>query len=212
MQRSPDPRRTNMYTRNASATLFPSGWNMRSCINPKSVKDVCQNSAQLTPLWMSKFLTSPLTRSQFTNMSTVSSYGSTSGPLTRTETYVQTSPSHSLASTLHIIRPINLFAGTIKDLLPHELLIRTETQLFGRLPKSGAVVLTTRTTTETLKEVAERMGAREKEGFLKEIHGWGVDEAKFKGRDLWIGVVERVLRGEKAFRDDCTVYTSRTVG
>jgi hypothetical protein len=196
---------------------------MRSCINPRSVKDVYQNSAQLTPLWMSKFLTYPLTHSYHTNASivlpkildirdfpTLSSYGSTSGPLTRTEIYVQTSPSHSLASTLHIVRPINLFAGTIKDLLPHELLIRTETQMFGRLPKSGAVVLTTRTTTETLKEVAERMGAREKEEFLKEIDVWGVDEAKFKGRDLWITVVERVLRGESAFRDDCTVYTSRT--
>jgi hypothetical protein len=108
---------------------------------------------------------------------------------------MQTSPSHSLASTLHITRPINLFAGTIRDLAPHELLVRTETQMFGRLPKSGAVVLTTRTTTETLKEMAERMGMQEKEGFLREVNGWGADEAKFKGRGLWICVVERVLSG-----------------
>jgi hypothetical protein len=39
------------------------------------------------------------------------------------------------------------------------------------------------------------MGVQEKERFLKEVNRWGADEAKFKGRGLWISVVERVFRG-----------------
>jgi len=90
---------------------------------------------------------------------------------------------------------MDFFAGHIADLYPSELLVRTETQMYARLPKSGAVIVTTRTSTETLSEMKDRMTMREKEAFLKEIGQWGEEEARAKGRDLWIGVVERCLKG-----------------
>lgn len=68
--------------------------------------------------------------------------------------------------------------------------------MFARLPKTGAVVVTTRTRTETLSEMVERMNGREKGAFMREVEGWGNEEAKAKGRDLWIGVVERCLKGQ----------------
>jgi hypothetical protein len=71
--------------------------------------------------------------------------------------------------------------------------------------------MTTRTTTETLQNLVGRLTAEEKGGFLLAINGWGDDETKFKGRNLWIGVVERVLRGQPAVRDDTTVYSSLTL-
>jgi hypothetical protein len=43
--------------------------------------------------------------------------------------------------------------------------------------------------------MAERMNGREKDAFMMEVEGWGNEEAKAKGRDLWIGVVERCLKG-----------------
>ena len=58
------------------------------------------------------------------------------------------------------------------------------------------MVVATRTGTETLRDMAARMGREDKEAFLKEVNGWGEEEARFKGRELWVGVVERVLRGE----------------
>ncbi len=67
--------------------------------------------------------------------------------------------------------------------------------MFARLPKSGAVVVTTRTDTQTLKAMARRMTGAEKERFLREVEGWGPEEARNKGRELWIGVVERCLKG-----------------
>jgi hypothetical protein len=67
--------------------------------------------------------------------------------------------------------------------------------MYARLPKSDAVIVTTRTSTETLNDMAGRMSTYEKEGFLREVEGWGVDEARTKGRELWIGVVERCLKG-----------------
>ncbi|KAI4643810.1 hypothetical protein J4E93_006823 [Alternaria ventricosa] len=127
---------------------------------------------------------------------TLSPYSST-GPLSHTQTFIQTRPLRAtLASTLHIPRPMDFFAGHIADLHPSELLVRTETQMYARLPKSGAVIVTTRTNTETLSEMKDRMTMREKEAFLREIGQWGEEEARVKGRDLWIGVVERCLKGQ----------------
>jgi hypothetical protein len=90
---------------------------------------------------------------------------------------------------------MDFFAGNIANLHPSELLVRTETQMFARLPKSDAVIVTTRTSTETITDMAERMNGWEKEAFLKTVNGWGAEEARFKGRELWIGVVERCLKG-----------------
>ncbi|KAI4942622.1 hypothetical protein J4E91_010017 [Alternaria rosae] len=112
------------------------------------------------------------------------------------ETFIQTRPPRAtLASTLHIPRLMDFFAGHIADLQPTELLVRTETQMYARLPRSGAVIVTTRTSTETLSEMKDRMSSREKEAFLREVGEWGPEEARLKGRDLWIGVVERYLKG-----------------
>lgn len=90
---------------------------------------------------------------------------------------------------------MDFFAGHIADLQPTELLVRTETQMYARLPRSDSVIVTTRTSTETLSEMKDRMSSREKEAFLRELGEWGPEEARLKGRDLWIGVVERYLKG-----------------
>ncbi|KAI4682648.1 uncharacterized protein J4E84_007112 [Alternaria hordeiaustralica] len=60
---------------------------------------------------------------------TLSPYSST-GPLSHTQIFIQTRPLRAtLASTLHIPRPMDFFAGHIADLQPTELLVRTETQM-----------------------------------------------------------------------------------
>jgi len=98
---------------------------------------------------------------------------------------------------------MDLFAGNIQDLAPSDLLVRRETQMLHRLTRCGAVVLTLRTQTERLVDVlADR---EQRDDFMREVEGWGREEARIKGRDLWIGGVERWIAGKPAFRDDVTI-------
>ena len=204
--------------RQASATLFPAGYDISSYIG-KSVDAIVYGEKDGGPMlsWSGMLmislvrtflilLTNPhstlalpdilslpsliptLSSSRYTAPATLPS---------RHEYFIQTSPAmHSLSSTLHITRPMDFFAGNIANLHPSELLVRISIQVFARLPNSGAVVVATRTETETLRDMAAGMDREDKEAFLKEVNEWGEEEARFKGRELWVGIVERVLRGE----------------
>ncbi|KAF1947472.1 hypothetical protein EJ02DRAFT_333533 [Clathrospora elynae] len=140
----------------------------------------------------------------------VPSFGATTtGPLSRTSTFIQTSSPPSdrrrppLAALLHIRRPVDFFAGDLHNLLPSTLIVRRETTMFHRLPRSGAVIMTTRTAMQELRQ----LGLKERAELMREVYGWDEDEARFKGRALWVGLVERFFAGKAGFRDDCTVFT-----
>ncbi|KAG9187281.1 hypothetical protein G6011_05152 [Alternaria panax] len=183
---------TRTWYLEASTTLFPSGYIITPYMG-KSVDVMVRGDGNgKSPMIPWSTLPSILAL----DLPTLSPYSHT-GPLALRQLFIQTRPHRSsLASSLHIPRPVDFFAGNIANLHPSELLVRTETQMFARLPKTGAVVVTTRTSTETLSDVAERMNGREKKAFMMEVEGWGNEEARFKGRELWIGVVERCLKGQ----------------
>lgn len=56
-----------------------------------------------------------------------------------------------------------------------------------------------------LTRLTDVAGRSQKEDLMREIRGWGEDEAGFKGRDLWIRAVGSWCEGGSAFRDDVTV-------
>jgi hypothetical protein len=124
---------------------------------------------------------------------------------TRTSLFIQTrSCTTPLSTSLHISRPADFFSGSVQHLVPQNLYVRREYQSFRQLPKSGAVVMMTRTDLSKLMDIEDRQG---KTGLIAEIRGWDEDEATFKGRDLWIRAVASWCEGGSAFRDDMTVFT-----
>jgi hypothetical protein len=62
-----------------------------------------------------------------------------------------------------------------------DVLFRRERQAFRRLPKSGAVVFSVKTTITPL----ERLGDEDLLGFAKEVSSWPGEVAVYKGRDVW---------------------------
>ncbi|KAH4225140.1 hypothetical protein HBI06_024450 [Parastagonospora nodorum] len=175
----------------ASATLFPAGWNLRHHIG-KSLSSIINDPFEPLPLWhdLPDILNLPYTPTTL---------------YTRHTTFIQTlSLTTPLTSTLHIPRPADFFSGGVQHLVPQNLYIRREYQSFRQLAKSGAVVMTSRTELTRLTDVA---GRREKDDLMAEIRGWGEDEAGFKGRDLWSRAVGSWCEGGSAFRDDVTVIT-----
>ncbi|CAO2652554.1 Nn.00g008370.m01.CDS01 [Neocucurbitaria sp. VM-36] len=179
----------------ASATLFPAGWNMRAHIG-KPLDSILSNRHEPMPLWedLPTILTLP----------DLSPYSFAPSLLTRTEIFIQTRPDkRTLSSLLFTQRPADFFSGNIFNLAPADLLVRRETQTFRRLPKCGAVVISTRTGTRGLAE----LGRGERRELLEEVRGWGEDGARFKGRDLWITAVEGFCLGKPVFRDDVTVFS-----
>ncbi|RMZ70817.1 alpha- -mannosyltransferase [Pyrenophora seminiperda CCB06] len=191
----------------ANATLFPAGYDMSAYIG-KSVDAIVHGIKDREPMLSWSALPDILSLATIPIISNSHHTSNPSLPSLR-EYFIQTSPvNQSLASSLHITRPIDFFAGNIVNLHPSQLLVRTSTQVFTKLPNSGAVVVATRTDTETLQDMAARMGKKEKEEFLEQVSNWGDEESRFKGRELWMGVVERVLTGQSAFRDDMTIYSN----
>ncbi|KAF1844315.1 uncharacterized protein K460DRAFT_379282 [Cucurbitaria berberidis CBS 394.84] len=137
-------------------------------------------------------------------LSDLSPYSFAPSLMSRTETYIQTRPDRrTLGDVLHIQRPADFFAGNIFNLTPKDLLVRRETQIFRRLPKSAAIVFSSKTSTTRLVELS-RIERRE---LLREVEGWNEDVARFKGRDLWITAVEGYCLGKPVFRDDTTVFS-----
>lgn len=113
-----------------------------------------------------------------------------------------------LTSSLFIQRPADFFSGSIYSLLPINLYIRYEHQAFRMLPKTGAIVMSTKT---ELKKLTELEGRGEKHELMKEIRGWDEEEATFKGRDLWIRAVRSWCEGRDVWHDDRTVMDAGDV-
>ncbi|RAR14509.1 hypothetical protein DDE83_002081 [Stemphylium lycopersici] len=195
---------TRMWYLIAGAVLFPTGWTMPNHAN-KSLQEILTKYPDLPPLWLA--LPSIL---DLPTLNNPPSYTPSATPFTQTpllarkEIFIQTSPqSHSLASLFHKPRPMDLFAGNIHNLAPPDLLVRREMQMLHQLPRCGAVVLTLRKRTERLVDVLADRDQRE--AFMRDVEGWGREEARIKGRDLWIGGVKRWIAGKPAFRDDVTI-------
>jgi hypothetical protein len=66
-------------------------------------------------------------------------------------------------------------------LRPEFVIVRRERQTFRRLPESGTVVFTVKTSVERLVDIEPE----EREGLAKEIRAWPSQIASYKGRDLW---------------------------
>ncbi|KAI1587401.1 repeatmulti-domain protein [Pyrenophora tritici-repentis] len=131
---------TRMWYLQASATCFPAGYDIPLYIG-KSVDAIIYGEKDKGPMVSWSALPDLLLHSHLIpTLSTSPQAGPSTFP-SLTSHIIQTSPpTHSLASTLHITRPIDFFAGNIANLHPSELLVRTSTQVFARLPKSGAVI------------------------------------------------------------------------
>ncbi|KAH7406790.1 hypothetical protein DE146DRAFT_786591 [Phaeosphaeria sp. MPI-PUGE-AT-0046c] len=175
----------------ASATLFPAGWTVFNYIG-KSLSAIINNVNGPMPLWADlpvvfDFIRTPQTL------------------FMRKSTFIQTRNIETpLFSSLFIQRPADFFSGNIYSLLPINLYIRYEHQTFRMLPRTGAIVMSTRT---ELKKLTELDGRREKEELMGEIWGWDQEEATFKGRDLWIRAVRSWCEGREVWHDDRTVMS-----
>jgi hypothetical protein len=125
---------------------------------------------------------------------------------TRTSLFLQTRSSTSpLSSFLHISRPADFFSGHVHNLNPSTLYVRREHQSFRLLPKSGAMVVTTRTELSKLMEVESKA---DKAALIEEVMSWDEHEASFKGRDLWITALKGWCEDRLPFNDDCTVFSA----
>lgn len=79
--------------------------------------------------------------------------------------------------------------------------MRREHQIFRRLPKSGAIVFSTRTELQKLIN----LNLQEKRDLVKEIRGWDEVVATRKGLELWQRAVIGYCEGRRIFKDDETV-------
>jgi Protein of unknown function (DUF3445) len=89
-----------------------------------------------------------------------------------------TEPDEGLRSAL--FRPDGLNEQTPGPSID-EVLLRRERQTFRRLPRTGALVFSVKTTLETLDELP----VDQLQALATEIRSWPEDMAKYKGRDVW---------------------------
>jgi hypothetical protein len=107
--------------------------------------------------------------------------------------FVQVDPGNvGLEDLLFIQSGKDFFPGSLMNLNPRWILIRRERQTFRRLPKSGAIVFTVKTSIQKLTDVPES----ERRGLVEEIKSWPEDVANYKGRDLWETQVYRYCEGK----------------
>ncbi|KAI9810078.1 MAG: hypothetical protein M1827_006689 [Pycnora praestabilis] len=150
----------------ASATLFPAGWHLQERIGWPVAK-----LHGLVPMWEEK-LGSAVERffSRITS----------DKPMERSSFFVQaTTPEQPLSSILFHSDPFN--TGDANLLKPEHVMIRRERQTFRRLPRSGAVLFTVKTSLTPLST----LGADDLRGFAKEVRAWPDGIAGYKGRDFW---------------------------
>lgn len=95
----------------------------------------------------------------------------------------------------------DFFSGNISFLRPEALHARIERQMFRRLPRSGAIVMTTRVQVSPLV----RMPQRKLHHLGKEIRSWPAHIARLKGRDLWARAVLGYIEDFPMARDDRSV-------
>ncbi|KAJ4376545.1 hypothetical protein N0V86_006658 [Didymella sp. IMI 355093] len=175
---------TQQHYLQASATLFPSGWRIRSFIGkPLSYmqdQDIYQwdDIPDILPLTSSVDL------------------------LTRSTLYIQTYPdSRPLAHLLFIQEAKDFFPGNLSSLLPQHIVVRREHQTFRRLPRSGVVIYSIRTEVSRLTE----LDVHSRRKLVEEIRAWDREVATRKGLELWQRVVIGYCEGKKTLRDVDTV-------
>ncbi|KAJ4315988.1 hypothetical protein N0V94_005680 [Neodidymelliopsis sp. IMI 364377] len=172
---------TQQYYLQASATIFPAGWRMRGLIGkPLSYmkdQDIYQWDAIPDILAM---ITSTIS-------------------LARSTLYIQTQPdARPLAALMFIQEPKDFFPGNLSSLLPQHIIIRREHQILRRLPKTGAIVFSTRTELKNLTEL-DVHGRRD---LVNEIRGWDREVATTKGLELWQRTVFGWCEGKREWESE----------
>lgn len=76
---------------------------------------------------------------------------------------------------------------------PEHIIVRKERQGFSRLPKSGAILFTVKTSLTPLPELP----LDEMESLVTELQSWPEDTARYKGRDHWGDVVVALCQERK---------------
>ncbi|CRG89361.1 Pathogenesis-related protein 5 [Talaromyces islandicus] len=145
----------------ASATLFPVGWAVQQRIG----WTISQMHGPV-PQWKEKI-------GHSVNKLTPES------PMERSSYFMETKESNEgLGNTL--FRPDGLTDQEPGPFLDN-ILLRRERQTFRRLPRTGALVFSVKTTLNTLDELPpDQLRA-----LATEIESWPEDMAKYKGRDVW---------------------------
>ncbi|KAF1994552.1 hypothetical protein P154DRAFT_447319, partial [Amniculicola lignicola CBS 123094] len=154
----------------ASATLFPAGWQMRTRIS-HSVTSLHDP----VPSWQGK-VSYPVEH-YFKRIKP-------SSLMTRSSFFIQTRKqpeTRDLADFLFIQHGKDFFAGNMSNLQPGSIVVRRERQTFRRLPRTGAVVFTVKTSLQDLEQVPRE----ERPGLAAEIRAWPDEIGRFKGRDMW---------------------------
>ena len=64
---------------------------------------------------------------------------------------------------------------------PEHIIVRKERQGFNRLPKTGTILFTVKTTLTPLPELS----LDELENLVTELQSWPEDTARYRGRDRW---------------------------
>lgn len=116
-------------------------------------------------------------------------------PMERSNYFVEVyRPEESLSSIL--FRPVSLSHENFEP-QPEHITIRRERQVFRRLPKSGGIVFSVKTSLTTL----DQLPLEELQNLAKEIESWPEDVGKYKGRDTW-GVKVLEFCQKRAAQDD----------
>ena len=87
---------------------------------------------------------------------------------------------------------------------PQHIIVRREHQVFRRLPKSGAIVFSTRTEVRRLTD----LDVQERRELVNEIRAWDPKVALRKGKELWQRAVIGYCEGKKIWKDDVTVINA----
>lgn len=149
----------------ASATLFPVGWSVQ-----KRIGWTVSRMHDPVPDWKSKVGHS--VNKFFCRLTP-------EAPMERSNYFLETTePDEGLSNTL--FRPDGLTEQQPGPSID-EVLLRRERQTFRRLPRTGALVFSVKTSLQTLKELP----VDQLQALATEIRSWPEDMAKYKGRDIW---------------------------
>ena len=100
-------------------------------------------------------------------------------PMERSNYFLETKePDEDLGDTL--FRPMALNEDQ-PGLSIDNILLRQERQTFRRLPRTGALIFSVKTTLNTFDELP----VEQLQALATEIRSWPEDMAKYKGRDIW---------------------------
>lgn len=122
----------------------------------------------------------------------------------RSTFFIQTRPyGRGLAETLFVQEPKDFFPGNINNMTPADIIIRRERQTFHRLPESGAVIFTVKTSISRLMDIPKN----ELEKLAAEIRAWPEDIANYKGRPLWKRPVLGYIEGKPMTMPDEDIFS-----